>query len=467
MRYLSVCSGIDAASQAFEPLGWQCGGLSEIEPFPRAVLEQRYGAVPVDDDHRWSEGQNFTPLFGDFTKIEAHHVGPIDILIGGTPCQSFSVAGKRAGLDDPRGNLTLEFLALARRIRARWILWENVPGILSHDGGRTFGTFLGLLGECGFRWSYRVLDAQFVRVGAFPRAVPQRRRRVFVVGYSGAARINPGAILLERESLRGNPAPSRKAGQEIASPLRTRAPGSGGQGADADQVIAHTLAARSGSALCAPDIQTFVAEPDSVQATEITGTLATGGNGRAFPGTSAQDASEGFLVAHSSRAEGFDASEGGSGRGTPIVPIAFSAKDHGGDATEGVSPTLRAGGHTGSHANAGVMPAIAFAQNQRGELRTSDVAPQLTTGGGKPGEGYPAVAADWRVRRLTPRECERLMGFPDDFTKIEWRGKPADQCPDGPRYKALGNSMCVNVMCWLGERIELVQSAIEGNEDER
>ena len=197
------------------------------------------------------------------------------------------------------------------------------------------------------------------------------------------------------------------------------------------------------------------------------------------------------MVAHALRGEGFDASEDGTGRGTPPVPIAFSAKDYGGDAMEGVSPTLRAGGHAGSHANAGVMPAVAFAQNQRGEVRTSDVAMQLTCGGGKPGEGYPAVAFDlrgreggampegphdtanlraasggssrsyiaqpWAVRRLTPTECERLQGFPDDFTRIPYRGKPADKCPDGPRYKALGNSMAVNAMEWIGERIAMVE----------
>ena len=534
MRYLSVCSGIEAATEAWKPLGWECAGLSEIEPFPRAVLEQRHGAVPVDFDHRHAPQSNVLPLFGDFTKIEAHHVGPIDLLVGGTPCQSFSIAGKRLGLDDPRGNLTLEFLALARRLRARWILWENVPGVLSHDEGRTLGTFLRFVGECGYRFAYRVLDAQYVRVDGFGCAVPQRRRRVFLVGYSGDGP-GPEAVLFDRESLRGNPAPRREAGQGVAPTLAARTRGGGGLGTDFDGglITSHDPAC-------------------TLTAREYKGALP--------------EADLSTVVAHTLKGEGFDASEGGAGRGTPIIaevagavcrdsftggmggrpegaaaghfvaePLAFSAKDHGADAIEGVSPTLRAGGHSASHANAGVMPAIAiqeratsenpdagpdgagvrddgaaytlearqvpqavaFAENQRGEVRTNDTA-NLTVGGGKPGQGYPAVvfkigqgakarsigyeegvsptltsrdsgtqrspgliapSEPWAVRRLTPRECERLQGFPDDHTKIEWRGKPADQCPDGPRYKAVGNSMAVNVMRWLGERIDVVERA--------
>jgi DNA (cytosine-5)-methyltransferase 1 len=253
-RFLSVCSGIEAASQAWHTLGWQCAGVSEIEKFPRAILEHRLGAVPVDyETHRWQPGSNMTPMFGDFTKIEEHHVGPIDLLVGGTPCQSFSVAGKRLGLDDPRGNLTLEFLALAKRVRPTWIVWENVPGILSHDGGRTFGTFLALMGECGFRWAYRVLDAQYARVGRFGRAVPQRRRRVFVVGYSGADDLDPRAVLFDRESLRGNPAPRREQGQRVAPTIAARTRGGGGLGTDFDgdtglisQPVAPTLNAHFG-----------------------------------------------------------------------------------------------------------------------------------------------------------------------------------------------------------------------------
>ncbi|RPF72619.1 DNA cytosine methyltransferase [Aurantiacibacter spongiae] len=502
MRYLSVCSGIEAATVAWRPLGWKCAGVSEIEPFPRAVLEQRLGAVSVDDEHHYSPGSNVLPLFGDFTKIEAQHVGPVDLLVGGTPCQSFSIAGKRLGLDDPRGNLTLEFLALARRIQPRWIVWENVPGVLSHDEGRTMGTFLRLVGECGFRWAYRVLDAQYVRVGRFGRAVPQRRRRVFLVGYSGAADINPAAVLFDRESLRGNPAPRREAG-EVAPTVPSRSTAGGGLGTDFD--CDGGLIANSGDASFCVSVN----------------------------GQRSNDAETETLIAHALRGEGFDASEDGTGRGTPIVPVAptlraggnstggtrpygtdadtcdslvpiaiqeravsenpaagpdgkgwrndgaaytlearqvsqavaFSAKDHGADAMSECSPTLHAGGHTASHANAGVMPAVAFQERGRADGRHLEiqegVAYALTapSGGGRAQERN--ILHDWAVRRLTPTECARLQGFPDDWARIAWRNKTAENCPDGPQYKAYGNSMAVNVMSWIGERIAAVDAISE------
>lgn len=208
-----------------------------------------------------------------------------------------------------------------------------------------------------------------------------------------------------------------------------------------------------------------------------------------------------FDVAHTLKADGFDASEDGAGRGTPIVPVplAFSSKDYGNDVQENLSPTLRSMGHDGSHANVGgqvaiaiqeravsenpdagpdgvgcrddgaaytlearaVTQAVAFSENQRGELRERDVTNALAGGGGKPGQGYPAIPNGWAVRRLTPTECERLQGFPDGHTAITHRGKPA---ADGPRYKACGNSMAVNVMRWIGERIEYVERAVAGGE---
>ena len=160
MKYGSVCSGIEAATCAWHPLGWEPSFFSEIEKFPRAVLQHHYPGVP---------------LHGDFTTIKESMYDPIELLIGGTPCQSFSLAGLRGGLDDERGNLALEYLKLARRLRTRWLGWENVPGVLSSNGGRDFGSFLGGLGELGYGFAYRVLDAQYF-------GVPQRRRRVFVVG---------------------------------------------------------------------------------------------------------------------------------------------------------------------------------------------------------------------------------------------------------------------------------------------
>lgn len=319
MRYLSVCSGIEAASVAWRQLGWKCAGVSEIESFPRAVLQHRLGALPVEfDDHEWHEGINITPLFGDFTKIEERHVGPIDLLVGGTPCQSFSIAGKRLGLDDPRGNLTLEFLALARRVRPRWIVWENVPGVLSHDEGRTMGTFLRLVGECGFRWAYRVLDAQYVRVGRFGRAVPQRRRRVFLVGYSGTGGVDPRAVLFDRESLRGNPAPRRQAGQIAAPTIAARTRGGGGLGTDFD--CDGGLIANSG---------------------EVSYCIRSSGQASNDAETETET-----LIAHALRAEGFDASEDGTGRGTPIVPVAIqeravSENPNAGPDGKGCAPSVR------------------------------------------------------------------------------------------------------------------------------
>lgn len=283
MIYGSVCSGIEAASVAWHPLGWRASFLSEIEAFPRAVLSHHYPEVP---------------LHGDFTTIRAGEYDPIDLLVGGTPCQSFSVAGLRGGLDDDRGNLALEYLRLADRLRPRWLVWENVPGVLSSNGGRDFGAILGGMVELGYGFAYRVLDAQFF-------GVAQRRRRVFVVGYLGDWR-RAAAVLFERHSLSGHPAPRREAGK-AAPTIPSRSSAGGGLGTDFD---------------C-----------------------------------------DGGLIAHTLKGEGFDASEDGTGRGTPLVPVCFSAKDHGADAMSDLSPTLRAGGHSKSHANAGVMPAVAFPIN--------------------------------------------------------------------------------------------------------
>jgi DNA (cytosine-5)-methyltransferase 1 len=202
MKYGSVCSGVEAATVAWHSLGWQPQWFSEIEKFPSAVLKHHYPAVP---NH------------GDMTKFkEWNDDRPIDVLVGGTPCQSFSVAGLRKGLDDPRGNLMLTYLAIAERYAPKWIVWENVPGVLSSNGGRDFGTFLAALGQIGYGFAYRVLDAQYF-------GVAQRRRRVFVVGYLGDWR-RAAAVLFERESLRGYPAPRRKAGQKVAPTVTTGAP---------------------------------------------------------------------------------------------------------------------------------------------------------------------------------------------------------------------------------------------------
>ncbi len=209
LRYLSVCSGIEAASVAWEPLGWQPEAFAEVEKFPSAVLA-----------HHWLN----VPNLGDMTQYEQWKLGAIDLLVGGTPCQSFSVAGLRQGLRDPRGGLMLTYLEIAQRHRPRWLVWENVPGVLSSHGGRDFGAFLGALGDLGYGWAYRVLDAQWF-------GVAQRRRRVFVVANAGDGAA-AAAVLFESESVRRNPAPSREAGQRTAATLVRGSKSSGGIGYD-------------------------------------------------------------------------------------------------------------------------------------------------------------------------------------------------------------------------------------------
>ncbi len=193
MIYGSVCSGIEAATVAWESLGWRASFFSEIEPFPRAVLEHHYPNVPIH---------------GDFTTIEKGMYEDIDLLVGGTPCQDFSIAGLRSGMDGERGNLTLEFVRLAQRLRPKWIVWENVFGVLSSGKGRDFGSFLGALDELGYGVAWRVLDAKNF-------GVPQRRRRVFLVGYFGDWR-PAAAVLFEPQGVCGNPSEGSKAQETTA-----------------------------------------------------------------------------------------------------------------------------------------------------------------------------------------------------------------------------------------------------------
>jgi DNA (cytosine-5)-methyltransferase 1 len=375
--YGSLCSGIEAATQAWHPLGWTPAFFSEIDRFPSAVLAHHYPHVPN---------------FGDMTKFQEWPDATVDVLVGGTPCQSFSVAGLRKGLDDPRGDLMLTFGAVARRYRPRWIVWENVPGVLSSNKGRDFGTFLGMLAELGYGFAYRVLDAQYVRTCRYRGAVPQRRRRVFVVGYLGDWR-RAAAVLFDRESLRGDPPPRREAGKGVANTISARPTGGGGLGTDFD--CDGGLIASTG---------------------EVAHCLNAGGMGRI-------DYETETMVAHALRGEGFDASEDGTGRGTRLVPVAF-------DLNQITSKTNRSNPDPAVHHT---LPATSCP---------------------------PHLATPWAVRRLTPRECERLQGFPDGFCNIPWRGK--DHAPDGPQYKALGNSMAVNCMTWLGERIQMVDGMTDG-----
>jgi DNA (cytosine-5)-methyltransferase 1 len=358
--YGSVCSGIEAASVAWHPLGWRAAFLSEIEPFPRAVLAHHYPDVP---------------LHGDFTTIQQGDYAAIDVLVGGTPCQSFSVAGLRGGMADERGNLALEYLRLADRLRPRWLVWENVPGVLSSAGGRDFGAFLGGLGELRYGWAYRVLDAQYF-------GLAQRRKRVFVVGCAGDWR-GAAAVLFERHSLSRHPAPRREARKGSARGVAS--------GADwSVRNISQTITSNYGKQI--------------------------------------------------------DSSDTSLGPNVVMQPITFHPTQDPISSDE-VCHSL------GANANATAAVAIG-SDNYNGRL-TGDIATTLATQSGDGVSAGPSVLVGMQVRRLTPRECERLQGFPDDYTQVPHRGKPA---ADGPRYKALGNSMAVPCMAWIGQRIAAVDA---------
>lgn len=414
--YGSVCSGIEAASVAWHPLGWRASFLSEIEAFPRAVLSHHYPEVP---------------LHGDFTTIQAGEYEPIDLLVGGTPCQSFSIAGLRGGLDDDRGNLALEYLRLADRLRPRWLVWENVPGVLSSNGGRDFGAILGGMVELGYGFAYRVLDAQFF-------GVAQRRRRVFVVGYAGDWR-RAAAVLFERHSLSGHPAPRREAGTSVAA---LTAQGVGTCGADDNQGQAGHLIPEGHCRETAPTLNAAFGSKLGLDNQHI-------------------DSGAGMFVAYTLKGEGFDASEDGTGRGTPIVPVPFDTTQ----ITSGANYSNPKAGDpchplaAGAHAPAVAFSIMPMNSGKDFKGRETDVAqPVMAAGpaGGNQGGDYIVQSA---VRRLTVEECEALQGFPRSYTLIPYRRGLA---ADGPRYKALGNSMAVPVMRWIGERIVQVEAATAG-----
>ncbi len=559
IRFGSVCSGIEAASVAWHPLGWRAAWLAEIEPFPAAVLAHHYPDVPN---------------LGDMTQIAAKvmtgEVEAPDVLVGGTPCQAFSVAGMRKGLEDARGQLTIKYVELAnaidhvRRHRGEQpaiIVWENVPGVLS-DKGNAFGCFLGALSgeDCelqpaGGGWknagcvfgpertiAWRVLDAQYF-------GVAQRRRRVFLVA-SARTDIHPAQILFEFDGLRRDSAPRRESQEGFAGTLEASAARSRGAGtspsictevahslraqpqhshrADSDNYVAtfdrqssgeygtapigydayqhhgwresdtvNTLTANLQRGVCGdsplaisvhgtqdPDLnieqahtlgrnqgqenavfafaqnqrnevrvmpyagalaaetgakqQTYIAQPAYGIPGNWIGRAPENGGNAVEPMVDVapcQTVADRHGVAYSVALRGRDggataelgddlqnclrASQGGGDK-AHVLTTAFSAKDYGGDASIELSPTLRAGNSDTSHANSG---------------------------------NWMAIQNEMAVRRLTPVECERLQGFPDGYTAIPWRNKPIDECPDGPRYKALGNSMAVPCMRFIGLRI--------------
>lgn len=347
MNYLSVCSGIEAATVAWHDLNWKAVGYSEIEKFPSEVLHHHYPNVTN---------------FGDMTKYKDWNINEsVELLVGGTPCQSFSLAGLRKGLDDPRGNLALVFCGLLDHFKPKWFIWENVPGVLSSNRGRDFGSFLGAVAKLGYGFSYRVLDAQYF-------GVAQRRKRVFVVGHFGSWQ--PSAkVLFERDCLSGNIKASKRKEQNITDTFIPSI-------ANCLQTTSHDWSRADGFNMIAKVYETHPADSRVKEMGETCQTIT---------------------------------SRWGTGGGN--VPLAIQD-----------------------------IRAINKSQNGKG-WNDSGVSYTVDT------HATQGVLSEALVRRLTPIECERLQGFPDDYTNIK------DNCPDGHRYKALGNSMAVPVMKWIGERI--------------
>ncbi len=397
MRYGSVCSGVEAATVAWHELGWEPQWFSEIEQFPSAVLKHHYPNIPN---------------MGDMTKHKEWKNGAVDLLVGGTPCQSFSVAGLRKGLDDPRGNLMLTYLAIAEQYRAKWLVWENVPGVLSSNGGKDFGAFLGALGELGYGFAYRVLDAQYF-------GVPQRRKRVFVVGCLGDW-ASAAAVLFESHSLQRHSAPRRKKGQKPSPTVTTGAPFSrtGNEQVECNAIVPFRSSSFGG-------FQKGVGTLRASRLGDETLTIGTLDTQCGFQNQTHQTIVNGHLLVEDEL----------MGTLTARMFCALGARD------------VEAGA---------IHPVYTKTTSEAG---LSDITMSLTAsmGTGGPDLAAKPMVCSNAVRRLTPKECERLQGFPDNHTQIPYKNKEAKNCPDSPRYKAMGNSMAVPVMKWIGQRIQMVK----------
>ena len=381
MKYGSVCSGVEAATVAWHDLGWEPQFFSEFDEFPSAVLKNHYPDVPN---------------YGDMTKYKDWNLNDksIDLLVGGTPCQSFSISGLRKGLHDDRGNLMLEYLRMADELKPKWIVWENVVGVLSSNKGRDFGTFLTALGEIGYGFAYRVLDAQYF-------GVPQRRRRVFVVGCLGDWR-SAGKVLFKPDCLSGDPPPSRAQGERLAPTVTTGPPFSrtGNERVEAEALVTFARVGH-GQYSDKENIASTIRARDYKDATDLI--TFSPQNAVAIP---IHDQATRFS---GKRGEKQDGKGNGFGIGEDGAPMNTLTR--------------------------GDRHAVAY----KDYLRFFDTFREM------------------KVRRLTPRECERLQGFPDDWTRIQWKGKKPEECPDGHRYKAMGNSMAVPVMRWIGQQIKQVE----------
>lgn len=464
MRFLSICSGIEAASVAWHALGWEAVGFSEIEPFPCAVLQHHYPDVPN---------------FGDMTKFKEWRIdGTVDIVCGGTPCQAFSVAGQRKSLEDERGNLSLVFCQLCDHFDPEIVIWENVPGVLNTKDN-AFGCFLAELAgltrpvtpqEHNTKFdpfgvvngqkrlvAWRTLDAQYF-------GVPQRRRRVFVVAFRGSGNWRAAATLFPlSESVRGNTTPRRSTTQEVASFTQ-------GSFANYRQSnIGGALRACGGDFSGGSETLVVHGAQDPCVNNEFANPVARN-NGLEN------------VICLAGNTIGRQVHNGGNGNGFDETGVSYTltSTDIHGIAYADVAPTLTSGfGARGVDSNqiidgGGVV--ICLGSQHPNSSITESVSPTLTSASGMGGGHIPVISyhqgpscnqeafdgdfhivsksvKNFVVRRLTPLECERLQGFPDNYTKIPYRGKPAEECPDGPRYKALGNSWAVPVVQWIGARI--------------
>ena len=395
LKYISLFSGIEAATVAWKPLGWKPIAFAEIDPFPKAVLARHYPGVPD---------------LGDMTKVDwSKYNGTVDIVVGGSPCQAFSVAGLRKALDDPRGQLMLEYLRACAEIDPEWIVWENVPGVLSAEHGRAFQSLLEAVAELwpdGGGAAWRVLDAQFF-------GVAQRRRRVFLVINTRDWR-RAAPVLFERESLRWGYQSSKEARKALAGRFDASS------GATASSIDS------------TPGLQTL---EHRVYCASDTGVHMSVGHDLA-PTLTTMDARGACFI------------------NPPYCSTDSSKLSVGHD----LSPTLTA--HDGKSACFVNIPSTCIIRSGKdgggkGALVQRDMSATLTTA--QQQTLFTGSADAFAVRRLTPIECERLQGFPDGYTDVPWRG--AEHAPDSKRYKALGNSMAVPVMRWIGEGIELVSNS--------
>ena len=421
MNYMSVCSGVEAASLAWEGLGWRPLAFSEIEPFPCAVLAERFPGVPN---------------LGDMTKIEVtddgiHGAGfticrrDVELLVGGTPCQSFSVAGRREGLKGASG-LAYHFVRLLREIQPKWFVWENVPGALPSrtDGQLDFNFLVGAFAECGYGLAWRILDAQYVRSKSFPLAIPQRRRRLFVVGCLGDGE-SAGKVLFDGESMSGDTPPRR---------IKMQGASAGTEGgadiANEKKVTCYENHAQS----------------SRVVEGEISPTLNCMGGGSGMLPIVLEDRKQGIQAIR--RMPNTSDSQRMPAKGVHGVAYGINCQaSHSHPFSEEASQTICV-----EH-KSGVVREECIPIDMRNATRDADKKDDVNRQG--------RYGRHVTLRRLLPVETERLMGFPDNWTRIPWRGKHSEQCPDGPRYKACGNSFCVNCVEWIGMRIQAQEEKIQ------